>query len=137
MKTSEVPSWQDHSQLILKSAQFRYWKTAVSLKSNGHLNEDENPGVIEQFFKISSSFSKKNPVKNWVVVLHGPTRTKSFWKKREIKGPLRRMQVLGCGLKESGFKIFLIFSSWFRHGSIMGDLSRWNNRWIGLTRNWI
>ena len=41
----------------------------------------------------------------------------------------------GCGLKGSGFKIFLIFLSWFRHGSIMGDLSRWNNRWIGLTRN--
>jgi len=41
----------------------------------------------------------------------------------------------GCGLKESGFKIFFIFLSWSRHGTIVGYLGRWKGRWIHITWN--
>ena len=43
-----------------------------------------------------------------------------------------------CALKTSGFKIFLIISSWSHHGTIVGyvipdTFSRWNGRWIEIT----
>ena len=36
--------------------------------------------------------------------------------------------------KKSGFKSSSIFSSWFRYGCTMGDLSRWTGRWICFTQ---